>query len=71
MFALNNAEYARVKKAHGWRNYRIVAFSGISLDHIADFGRRKRIYRATRETAVKIAQAMGCNFSQLWSEACQ
>lgn len=69
MFALNKAEYDRIKKAHGWRNYRIVAFSGVSLDHLTDFGRRKKTYRATRETAAKVAQAMGCQFSQLWSEA--
>lgn len=69
LFTLNKIEYKRIKRLHGWRNYRIVAFSGVSLDHLLDFGRRKRAYRATRETAVKVAQAMGCTFSQLWSEA--
>lgn len=69
LFSLNKVEYDRVKASHGWRNYRIVAFSGVSLDHLTDFGRRKKTYRATRETAVRIAQVMGCTFSQLWSEA--
>lgn len=68
-FVLNMDEYNRIKRLHGWRNYRIVAFSGVSLDHLTDFGRRKRTYRATRETAARISKAMGCNFGQLWSEA--
>jgi DNA-binding XRE family transcriptional regulator len=70
LYVLNSNLYSRIKRRMGWTDRTVAVFAGISRDTLYDYKRRKPI-RATRVYAEKISQAMHCDFSQLWSEACQ
>lgn len=72
LFALDRERYERMKLRYGWRDKTVALLAGISVDAIADYKRGvhggARKHRATREFAARIARAMSCDFSQLWSE---
>jgi hypothetical protein len=74
LFLLNAELVNSIKRRCGWTDLTIALFSGLSRSAIVDYkrggrGGKRRAIRATRESAAKIARALRCDFSQLWSEA--
>jgi hypothetical protein len=73
LFSLKIREYQRIRNRYGWNDLTVALMVGMSESGIHDYqrgtkGGKRRQVRATRARAAAIAQAMRCDFSQLWSQ---
>jgi hypothetical protein len=73
LFIMNRDFYNQLLKRYRWTDTTVAIMAEISCWTLRDYKRGrdggKTRHNATRQVAVKISQALRCNFSQLWSES--
>ena len=75
LFTLNVTLFNRIVRRLRWTALTVSILANVNPNTLRDYkrgirtGRKRQPYRAARERAVRIARALGCDFSQLWSQA--